>query len=219
MEKKAIVAMLLIVVAAFAVSLYFYPQLPERMATHWNERGEVNGHMSKLWGSFLLPIMLLGLVGLFLVLPKIDPLKRNYPAFKRYYYGVVALVLVFMLYIHIVSLVANMGFAFNMSYIILFPLALLFFFLGLVLPKVKRNWFMGIRTPWTLSSESVWAKTHKLGGWLFVAYGFFLMVMLLFYDLVVGYFTWIIMVPILSLVGFTFVYSYYEYWKENGKKK
>lgn len=218
MDKSG-VAMLLIVVVAFAISLYFYPQLPEEMATHWNARGEVDGHMSRFWGTFLLPFITLGLVGLFLVLPKVDPLKRNYPVFKKYYYGVVILVLVFMLYVHVVSLAANLGFSFNMSYVMLFPLALLFLFMGLILPKVRRNWFMGIRTPWTLSSEKVWVKTHEVGGKLFVAYGIFLLVMLLFYDLVADYFTWIVIGPVLLLVAFTFVYSYYEYWKETGKKK
>lgn len=216
--EKTTVAMLLLVVIAFSVSLYFYPQMPEQMASHWNERGEVDGYMSRFWGTFMLPLILLGLAGLFLVLPGIDPLKRNYPAFRKYYQAVVVFILVFMLYVHAVSIVANLGYVLNMSYLILGPIGLLFIFIGYVMPKIKRNWFMGIRTPWALSSDRVWEKTHRVGGRLFAIYGLFLLVMVLFYDLVVGYFLWIILVPVIFLVLFSFIYSYYEYSKEEKKR-
>lgn len=217
MEKASII-MLLLVLSTFIISVYFYPEMPEKMASHWNARGEVDGYMSRFWGTFLIPLVILGLFGLFLVLPKIDPLKANYPAFKKYYYGVVIFVLIFMLYIHIVSIIANLGYLFNMSYIILFPMAILFLFLGYTMPNIKRNWFMGIRTPWTLSSDKVWKKTHKIGGILFMVYGIFLLVILLFYNLVVEHFLWIILGPIIILVAFTLVYSYYEYREEENKK-
>jgi len=217
--EKATIVMLLLVVVAFAVSFYFYPNMPEKMASHWNAKGEVDGYMSRFWGTFMMPLINLGLLGLFLVIPKIDPLKRNYPAFKKYYYGLVLIILVFMLYIHMVSIIANLGYIFNMSYAVLFPIAFLFLFIGYAMPNIKRNWFMGIRTPWTLSSDKVWKKTHKIGGFLFLAYGVFLIAMLLFYEIVVDYFFWIIIGPILFLVTFTLVYSYYIYFQEEKKKR
>ncbi len=216
--EKATIAMIILILLAFSLSVYFYPQMPENMASHWNARGEVNGYMSRFWGSFLMPLITLGLVGMFLVLPKIDPLKKNYSLFKNYYNGLVLIFIVFFFYIHTVSIAANLGLVFNMSYLILPPMALLFLFIGFMLPKAKRNWFVGIRTPWTLSSDKVWDKTHKLGGVLFKIYGVYMLFMLLFYDLVVDNFMWIVMGPILFFVVFLFVYSYSEYSKEKKKK-
>lgn len=216
--EKTTIAMILLILLAFSLSIYFYPQMPEEMASHWNARGEVNGYMPKFWGSFLMPLMTLGMVGLFLVLPKIDPLKKNYSLFKNYYNGLVLVFIVFFFYIHAISIVANLGFAFNMSYLILPPMALLFLFIGYILPRCKRNWFVGIKTPWTLSSDNIWNKTHKLGGKLFMIYGAFILAMMLFYDTVVEYFAWIIIGPVLTLSAFLFIYSYYEYWKETVKR-
>lgn len=215
--EKITTIMLSLVVLAFFISAYFYPQMPERMATHWNERGEIDGYMHKFWGLLLMPFITLGMIGLFFVLPKIDPLKKNYDKFRSYYNGLILVIIGFLFYIHLVSIAANLGFVFNMTYFIMPPIALLFLFIGFMLPKAKRNWFVGIRTPWTLSSDRVWGKTNRLGGRLFIVLGAYLIIMLLFYDLVLEHFFWIIIGPIILLTLFLFVYSYYEYSKE-GKK-
>jgi len=81
--KKTNILALLIVLSSFAVGIYLYPQLPQNMASHWNLQGEVNGYMSKFWGTFLLPIILLSLFVLFLIIPKLDPLKENIAQFKK----------------------------------------------------------------------------------------------------------------------------------------
>lgn len=214
---KAAVVMIFLVVAAFALSIYFYPQMPEPMATHWNEKGEVNGYMPRFWGLFLMPLIALGLLGLFAVIPKIDPLRGNYGKFMPFYKGFVLLILAFLLYIHIVSIAANLGFSMNMTYLVIPPLAALFLFIGFMLPKAKRNWFVGIRTPWTLSSDKVWDKTHSIGGKLFLLYGLFILALLPFYGLIVEHFFWLIVGPILAMTASLFIYSYWEYYK--GEKK
>lgn len=69
---------------SFIVSIYFYPQMPEKMASHWNVQGEVDGYMSKFWGLFLMPFVLIGIGLLFVAIPRIDPLKANIEKLRKY---------------------------------------------------------------------------------------------------------------------------------------
>jgi len=212
--KKGYLAAAIIVFLSFAATAYFYPQLPDQMATHWNTQGEPDGHMSKLWGSFLVPGMSLGFLVLFIFLPKIDPLKSNYRFFGKYYHFVVVLIMTFLLYIHTMVLMANSGYSLNMTYMVVGPLSIFFILIGYAMTKTKRNWFMGIRTPWTLNSDYVWKKTHDLGGKLFGLYGAFLIIILFLGDFMVDYLVYVILVPVIFIVISTFVYSYYLYKKE-----
>jgi uncharacterized membrane protein len=159
--KKVI---LLLIVLSFAVSFYFYPRLPERVASHWNAAGVVDGYMSRFWGAFLMPVVISAMAMLFLLLPKIDPLKANYEKFRRYFDGFIILIMLFMGYIHGLSIAWNLGIYFNFSFAMLPPMAILFYGVGVLTQNAKRNWFVGIRTPWTLSSDEIWDKTHQLGG-------------------------------------------------------
>ena len=212
--KKGYMAAFFVVILSFAVTFYFYPQLPEEMVTHWNSKGEPDGHMSKLWGSFLVPLMSLGFLILFVVLPKIDPLKANYKSFGKYYHSVVVLIMAFLFYIHTMVLMANSGYSLNMTYMVVGPLSILFILIGYAMTKTKRNWFMGIRTPWTLNSDKVWKKTHEIGGKLFGLYGAFLLIALLMGDFLIEYLVYVVVVPVVFIVISTFVYSYYLYKKE-----
>jgi len=147
-------------------------QLPEQMASHWDINDEVNGFIPKFWGVFLMPLITLAMLGLFLVLPGIDPLKENVAQFRESFNFFIALISAFMLYIHGLTLAWSLGYQnFKMSAAMLPFLGSLFIAIGLMLRKSKRNFFIGIRTPWTLSSDSVWDKTHQLGSVLFMASG------------------------------------------------
>jgi len=181
------------------------------MASHWNEKGEVNGYSSKLFGLFFMPSMLLGLFILFLLIPKIDPLKKNIEEFRKYYDIFILLFIIFMVVIHLQIILWNLGFKLNPNFLIPISIGILFFYTGLILEKSKRNWFIGIRTPWTLSSDIVWNKTHKLGGALFKISGLFALVGIFFKNL--SYLFVIIPVTISSLI--VTVYSYFEFRKLN----
>jgi len=137
------------------------------MASHWNARGEVDGYTSKFWGLFLMPLILVGLGALFIAIPRIDPLKANIEKFRGYYDGLIIIFVIFMLAIHAQGILWNLGIEINPN--VIFPICLgpVFFYTGVLCENAKRNWFIGIRTPWTLSSERVWDKTHKIGGRLF----------------------------------------------------
>jgi uncharacterized membrane protein len=86
-----ILAMIASVVIGFIIGSILYPQMPQSMASHWNAAGEADGYISRFWGIFLFPLISLGLLGLFLVIPKIDPLRSNIEKFIGYYYGFAAI--------------------------------------------------------------------------------------------------------------------------------
>ena len=113
-----------------------------------------------------------------------------------------------MAYMYIVTLAANLGYAFNMNYIIMPAIAVLFYFCGILVENAKRNWFIGIRTPWTLSSDKVWKKTHKLGAKIFKIYAVVILFGLFFEHCLI----WIIL-TILPLSLYLLIYSYLEWRK------
>ncbi len=110
---------LVLIVAAVIVSIFYYPRLPETMATHWNASGEANGFSSRLWGAWLLPLVMALLWLILRAIPHIDPRKANYAKFAGMYDALVILILAFMLLIHIVVLMAATGKAIRMDRIVM----------------------------------------------------------------------------------------------------
>lgn len=162
----------LIVAAAFAASLIQYSQLPERMPTHWGPNGEMNGQSSRAWGAFVMPVVLLLMALLMKWLPRIDPRRANYPKFAGTFEGIFIAIMLLILGMHIAILAAARGFPVHFERIVPIGIGVLFIVLGNLLPRARPNWFVGVRTPWTLSSDRVWEKTHRLAGYVFVAAGF-----------------------------------------------
>jgi len=169
--KIATTIILTMIGLAFIIGLLLYSQMPEPMPSHWNTAGEVDGYMPRLWGLFLLPLVMVGIFLLYLAIPRIDPLKANIAAFIREYNLMMTLLSGFMLYVYILTILWALGFEFNMNLMILPAMGVLFIAIGFLIGNARRNYFVGIRTPWTLSSDSVWAKTHQLGKWTFIAAG------------------------------------------------
>lgn len=208
--RKATVAITGLVLLSFILSIYFYPQVPEQMATHWNSQGEVDGYMSKLWGLFFMPLVITGLVIMFLVIPKIDPLKENIAKFRKYYDGFIAIMVLFMVAVHLQILLWNTGIQISPNTVIPVGIGLLFYYIGILTENAEQNWFIGIRTPWTLSSERVWKRTNRLGGKLFKIAGIAAIFGAFFPELAIYF----ILVPVIFVAGITVVYSYIEYQKE-----
>lgn len=175
--NKAVAAIGALVVVFFILAGAFYPFMPELMASHWNAKGEADGTMSRFWGLFLFPLVSLGITVLLLAIPKIDPLKANIDKFKSYYYGFIISFLVYFLYIYILTLVWNLGWNFNFSQMIIPAIGILMFIVGVLTSKAKRNFFIGIRTPWTISSDEVWNRTHRLGGKMFKIAGIIILLL------------------------------------------
>jgi len=202
---------LLIFIVSIVIGIYLYPQLPDNVASHWNSAGMVDGYMPKFWGLFLMPIIIILCVFLFEYIPRIDPLKANVQEFKDQYNEFIVFIILFLFYIHVLTLVWNLGTRFNLGQFMIPALSIFFYYIGTFLPYAKRNWFIGIRTPWTLSSDRVWDSTHKLGSKLFKVIGILGLVGLL----TPKYAIYFIIFPALIAVVWTFVFSYFEYKKES----
>lgn len=207
--KKSAIIILGIILLSFAIGVYLYPQMPDKIASHWNAKGEVDGYMSKFWGLFLMPIVSFGLLLLFIIIPKIDPLKANIEKFRKYYNGFVVLIIIFLFYIYLLTIFWNTGVRFDMTQVLAPALGILFYYVGVLTENAKRNWFIGIRTPWTLTNEKVWNKTHKIGGKMFKISG----VIALFGLVLPRYAIFFMVVPVVFVAVYTIIYSYFEYKK------
>ncbi|MDZ7262279.1 MAG: SdpI family protein [candidate division KSB1 bacterium] len=208
--RKTEIVILALVLLSFLIGSYFYPRLPEKVASHWNTRGEVDGYMSKFWGLFLMPFVLIGLALLFIAIPRIDPLKANIEKFRKYFDGFIVLFFIFMLAIYLQIILWNTRIKISPNIAFPIGLGLLFFYIGILCEKAKRNWFIGIRTPWTLSNENVWERTHKIGGKLFKIAGVVALLGIFFKN----YAFFFVIVPVILVAIYTVAYSYFDYQKE-----
>jgi uncharacterized membrane protein len=162
---------LVIAGVAVAVSLWVYPQLPPTVATHWNMRGVADGFSSRAVAVSIMPLVIIGLTGLFNVLPKLDPRRENYTKFVGTYWLIANAVILFILIGHGMIVATGLGYPVQVDRFMPIGIGLIFIVVGNYLTRVEPNWFVGIRTPWTLSSDTVWRKTHRTGGWLMVLGG------------------------------------------------
>lgn len=208
--KKNNLTILVIILLSFIIGIYLYPQMPEKVASHWNARGQVDSYMSKFWGLFLMPLILAGLFPLFLLIPQIDPLKENIKKFRKYYDGFILIMVLFFFYIYILTILWNLDVKFNMTQLLIPAIGLLFYYAGILMKNAKRNWFIGIRTPWTLSSDRVWDKTHKIGGKLFKVAGLIALIGFFFLKHAIFF----MIIPAILFSVYTIIYSYVEYQKE-----
>jgi len=181
--------------------------LPEIMASHWDAVGGVNGYCPAFLGAFLIPILSVVLFLLFLAIPRIDPLQANIEAFKKDYYRFIFVMILFLFIVHAQSLLWNLGTQISFNLTVPLLLGGLFFYVGDLLGKVKRNWFIGIRTPWTLSSDEVWDRTHRFGEWLFKAVGILSVLSVLLPTGAIM----VVVVLIIAAAIATCVYSYFVF--------
>jgi uncharacterized membrane protein len=147
-----------------------YPRLPARIPTHWNAHGQPDG-----WGgpasAFLFPAIATGVALLVHLLPRIDPRRAHWERFGHEVGLIVNIIVLFMGWIEAVSLGAALGWKIDMTRAVLVGMGLFLAALGNYLPRIRSNWWMGIRTPWTLESERVWRETHRVAGRVFVLAG------------------------------------------------
>lgn len=169
--KTHVIAAVLMVVAALVITCVMYPSLPDPVPTHWNLSGEVNGYTAKPWGAFVGPMVLGGLLLVFVLLPAISPRGFRLSGFIRVYAILMNAVMGLVLGIMMVALLAAAGAEISVARTLSPLFGAFIMVLGNYLGKLRRNFFVGIRTPWTLSSDEVWSRTHRLAGWVFVAAG------------------------------------------------
>ncbi|HEY3966539.1 MAG TPA: DUF1648 domain-containing protein [Planctomycetaceae bacterium] len=160
----------LLPVVALGVTAVLYPSLPEKIPMHWNASGEIDGWGEK-WMAFLMPGMMVFILGLLSVIPWASPQQFEVDTFRSTYAFIVLLVMVLFGFLHGLMLLPALGYQVPFNKLIMSGLMLFFMLLGNVLGKVQRNFFVGVRTPWTLASERVWTETHRLAARVFVATG------------------------------------------------
>lgn len=193
---------ILFTLAAFAVVALSYAQMPERVPTHWNYQGVADGFMSKPWGPFFMPLMMVGLLVFFNVVRAVSPKSASIEAFGRVYSILVSALFAFFFVLTVAATLAGTGAPVNMSKVVMISVGALFVVLGNFMGKVTRNYFIGIRTPWTLEDEEVWHRTHRLGGKVFVVAGLATILVVLL-DLAV------LALPIvLAMAAVPVIYSY-----------
>lgn len=158
-----------LVVAVWLASSWLYPSLPARIPTHWGIDGKVDGYGAKEWAVFLLPALIVGLMIFFRFLPALSPKNFEVEPFRSTHLMIMVVTLGLLGFIHGVALYGAMHPDWiGMSRTLFGGMFLFFAAMGNVLGKVRRNFYIGVRTPWTLASERVWADTHRLAAWLLV---------------------------------------------------
>ncbi len=192
---------------AFLITLLTLPVMPARIAIHWDSSGAVNGYSGKPLGSMILPVLLLTIGVLYELIPRIDPKRENIESSRRAYDLMFMAVILFLLVIQVFVLLWNLGYKFQFNSGISAAFGILFVVLGYILGDIRPNWFVGIRTPWTLSSEYVWKRTHSLGQKLFILSGLISFFGVLFPEWAV----YLILVPVVLSSVSLVVYSYWVY--------
>jgi len=162
---------LILVAAMFLLAAISWSLVPERIPVHWNFAGEVDRYGGKFEALLGIPLVTLVVYLLMLFLPRVDPGKPNYERFLSTYTVIRCVIVVFMCFVYGMLLLTAYGYAVSVSTVVPLAVGGLFIVLGNLMGKIRPNWFVGIRTPWTLSSKLSWNKTHRVGGWLFILMG------------------------------------------------
>ncbi len=169
--RTAAIVVLVLFGLALGASLVLYPALPERMPTHWNMRGEVNGWAGKTFGCLGLPAGALIFLLFILAGEWLSPTHFKVSAFRSAFNYLMVICAALMVYIHALVLAAALHPEHFYGRWMIGGLFLFFAWLGNMLGKTRRNFWIGIRTPWTLASDAVWIATHRVGARIFAAVG------------------------------------------------
>jgi len=166
-----------LIAAMFAAAAIAWPAAPARLPVHWNAAGEVDRYGGRFEGLLLIPLMGLGLYLLLLFIPRLDPRRSSYARFWGAYSTIRIALQVLLAVVYAVILGTTFGARLEVGVIVSASVGALFIVLGMAMRRFEPNWFAGIRTPWTLSSDEVWRRTHEFGGRLFVLMGLGIMLL------------------------------------------
>jgi uncharacterized membrane protein len=210
--RKWLAPGIILLTIAFTVSVY--SSLPDRMPVQWGIRGNVNRYGSRAEAAFLMPIVMIGLLLLLRVLPRIDPRRGNYAKFGDTYDLLVNSLIGLFAVMHVALLGTALGWPISMERLVPALVGLQFLILGNALPRARPNWWFGIRTPWTLSNDRVWMRTHRVGGYLLAAAG----IVLLVAAAMPGAWSVALGITAVGAAAFgSFIYSYFA-WKQETSK-
>jgi len=195
---------LLIVASMLIVAGLLWDQLPEIMPSHWNIEGEVDAYMDKTTWIWIFPGITLFIALMFPFFSRIDPKKEKYELFRRPWLIFQMMFVGFFAYLYFVSLYLTLNPEVSITGFVFGGIGVLFVLIGNYLGKVRQNWFLGIRTPWTLDNEEVWNKTQRLAGWIFLIAG-----LVIFAEAFIQWqIAWVLGICVVVAVIVPVVYSY-----------
>lgn len=205
-----------LVLAPFAAIGVLWNQIPERIPMHWNLRGEIDQWASsKPIGIFITPLIAVALVALLRVLPWLDPkLRKTLEEHHRMHAALQIMritLAVFFAAVVFLQIATPLGYGNAGGRILMSCVLMLLAILGNYLPALRPNYFVGIRTPWTLENSETWRATHRLGGRLMFFGAVFLIILDFFLS--PGVFGVVFMIAIGLLVIWSFLYSWYHFRK------
>ena len=191
---------LLIQLCLFAIltawTLWRLGPMPDIVPVHWGISGKLDRYGSKWEAAWIMPVMLLFMAGMTVVLPKISPRKFDISRFSSTYNYVMVLVSLMMGVLHVIIIQASAGAKFDITQVMMAVMFIFFALMGNVMGKVKQNFFMGIKTPWTLADEQVWDDTHRYAAYLWFVGG------------IVGALLSVLGVPLVALIAILLVISF-----------
>jgi uncharacterized membrane protein len=213
--KRSLVVSAIFIAIAIGVAIWLYPSLPAQVPTHWDAHGQINGYTPRFWAAAMPALIVLGLAILTVVLPYISPRRFEIKPFGAVFVLVMLLIQGIVLGITLVALLAGAGYGVPVALVTMLGVGLLFMVLGNYMGKLRKNFFVGIRTPWTLASDAVWERTHRLGGWTFMAGG----VLFVIAAFVNSAAVWLPVAAVVVAAGGPVVYSFivYKQLEKRGK--
>jgi len=206
--SPARIAQWVMVISMFIAAAILYSYLPDVMPTHWDVNNQVNGWMPKIYGAWLMPVLALVFTLLFPLFRKIDPEKQNYEKFQKSWEIFQVTIIGFLTYMYAITtyVALHIEQSYLVGRLVIFGIGAMFIILGNYMGKIRHNYFVGVRTPWTLANPEVWQKTHRFAGWMFVIAGLLTLFLAIFYLEPVWLFFAIIIFIIVVIPIF------YSYW-------
>lgn len=204
-----------IILLSILGTILIFKNLPGQIPMHWNIKGEVDDYSSKglIYITAFLPLAIYILMK---IIPHIDPQKDAYDKHRNAYSATMFSIIIFLIGLHWMTIGYALGYPLNMIRYIMIALGLVFIIIGNYMPQIKFNYFFGIRTPWTLSSEKVWRQTHTTGGYLYFIMGS-IFILSSFFNNEISYYLSIGSVIVISIA--IVIYSYLLYRKENESQR
>jgi uncharacterized membrane protein len=199
-----------IIGGSFLVSIILYSKLPEHVPMHWNVEGEVDRYGSRFEGAFAMPLLNAGLLLMMVWLPAIDPRRRSYAKFEGFYKLFQWVMVIFLAGMQSLTMAWALGYQLSISLYVKLAIGILFIIIGNYMGKVKSNWFVGVKNPWTLENEEVWTKTHRLAGPLMFGAGV-ISIAMAFVD--GGFSFWVVIGSVILAATIPNIYSYILYQK------
>jgi uncharacterized membrane protein len=171
-KNKIIIIEFFLLLITLLITIFFWNDLPNKIPIHWNINGEVDGYSNKLSGVLGLYSIPLIFSILYPIFRKIDPKNLKYEKFEKTWGILNITIFLFFIYLYLTTIFLTLNPIYSIEPFILSGMGIMFIVMGNYMSKIKQNYFIGIKTPWTLNNEDNWNKTHRLAGICFIISGF-----------------------------------------------